>query len=78
MPVSDTVIAAVVGGVNRVVIAHVLRTTTSPLTAVGPDLIRFITLSLASRSESQVPVSVSSVWNPACGSAALQGRRRSR
>jgi AcrR family transcriptional regulator len=47
-PVSDTVIAAVVGGVNRVVISHVLAKDPRPLTALKPELIRFITLALAS------------------------------
>jgi AcrR family transcriptional regulator len=47
-PVSDTVIAAVVGGVNRVVISHVLAKDTRPLTTLKPELIRFITLALAS------------------------------
>jgi AcrR family transcriptional regulator len=47
-PVSDTVIAAVVGGVNRVVISHVLAGDPRPLTDLRPELIRFITLALAS------------------------------
>jgi AcrR family transcriptional regulator len=47
-PVSDTVIAAVVGGVNRVVISHVLANDPRPLTALKPELLRFITLALAS------------------------------
>ena len=50
-PVSDTVIAAVVGGVNRVVISHVLSGDDEPLTALKPELLRFIKLSLASRAE---------------------------
>lgn len=45
--VSDTVIAAVVGGVNRVVVSHVLAGNEEPLTALKPDLLRFIKLSLA-------------------------------
>jgi AcrR family transcriptional regulator len=51
VPVSDTVIAAVVGGVNRVVISHVLEEGDEPLTALKPELLRFIKLSLASRAE---------------------------
>ncbi|HEY7632955.1 MAG TPA: TetR/AcrR family transcriptional regulator [Thermoleophilaceae bacterium] len=48
VPVSDTVIAAVVGGVNRVVISHVLADKPAPLTSLKPELLRFIKLSLAS------------------------------
>jgi AcrR family transcriptional regulator len=51
IPVSDTVIAAVVGGVNRVVISHVLAGKKAPLTSLGPELLRFIKLSLAATSE---------------------------
>jgi AcrR family transcriptional regulator len=51
VPVSDTVIAAVVGGVNRVVISHVLEEGDEPLAALKPELLRFIKLSLASRAE---------------------------
>jgi AcrR family transcriptional regulator len=51
VPVSDTVIAAVVGGVNRVVISHVLEEGDEPLTALKPELLRFIKLSLASRAD---------------------------
>lgn len=46
--VSDTVIAAVVGGVNRVLISHVLANDQRPLTALKPELLRFIKLALAS------------------------------
>jgi hypothetical protein len=49
VPVSDTVIAAVVGGVNRVVISHVLEKRPEPLTDLKPDLIRFIKMTLATR-----------------------------
>jgi AcrR family transcriptional regulator len=48
VPVSDTVVAAVVGGVNRVVIAHVIDGDGSPLVDLKPELLRFITLALAS------------------------------
>jgi AcrR family transcriptional regulator len=51
VPVSDTVIAAVVGGVNRVVISHVLEEGDEPLAALKPELLRFIKLSLASRAD---------------------------
>jgi AcrR family transcriptional regulator len=46
--VSDTVVAAVVGGVNRVLISHVLSGSDGPLTELKPELIRFIKLGLAS------------------------------
>jgi hypothetical protein len=49
IPVSDTVIAAVVGGVNRVVISHVLAGKRRPLTSLKPELARFIELNLAAR-----------------------------
>src|SRR3954454_2917511 len=49
VPVSDTVIAAVVGGVNRVLISHVLERRPEPLTDLKPDLIRFIKMTLATR-----------------------------
>lgn len=52
-PVSDTVIAAVVGGVNRVVISHVLSSSRAPLTELRPDLLRFIRLALASPERGQ-------------------------
>ena len=51
-PVSDTVIAAAVGGVNRVLISHVLANDRRPLTALKPELLRFIKLTLASHDES--------------------------
>ncbi len=46
--VSDTVLAAVVGGTNRVVISHVLSGSSEPLTTLKADLLRFITMTLAS------------------------------
>jgi AcrR family transcriptional regulator len=51
VPVSDTVIAAVVGGVNRVVISHVLAGESAPLTSLRPDLLRFIKMALATHEE---------------------------
>jgi AcrR family transcriptional regulator len=45
--VSDTVVAAVVGGINRVVVSHVLSDSDEPLTTLKPDLLRFIKLNLA-------------------------------
>jgi AcrR family transcriptional regulator len=48
VPVSDTIVAAVVGGVNRVVISHVLEGSGEPLTTLKPELLRFIKLALAS------------------------------
>lgn len=50
VPVSDTLIAAVVGGINRVVISHVLARKRAPLTGLKPELLRFIKLTLASTS----------------------------
>jgi AcrR family transcriptional regulator len=47
VPVSDTLIAAVVGGVNRVVISHVLAPNSEPLTSLKPELLLFIKLILA-------------------------------
>jgi AcrR family transcriptional regulator len=47
VPVSDTVLAAVVGGINRVVISHVLAGNSEPLTSLKPELLRFIKMTLA-------------------------------
>jgi AcrR family transcriptional regulator len=49
--VSDTVVAAVVGGVNRVLISHVLEHKPEPLTELKADLIAFIKMSLATRQK---------------------------
>ena len=51
VPVSDTLIAAAVGGVNRIVISHVLEGGDEPLTAIGPDLIRFLKMILATHED---------------------------
>ena len=51
IPVSDTLIAAVVGGVNRVVISHVLAGENAPLTSLKPELLRFLKMTLAAREE---------------------------
>jgi AcrR family transcriptional regulator len=51
VPMSDTVIAAVVGGVNRVLISHVLDGRKEPLTTLKPELIKFISMTLASHAE---------------------------
>jgi AcrR family transcriptional regulator len=48
VPVSDTVIAAVVGGVNRVLISHVLSGSDEPLASLLPELKSFMRLTLAS------------------------------
>jgi AcrR family transcriptional regulator len=48
VPVSDTVLAAVVGGTNRVVISHVLAGRSEPLTSLKPELLGFIAMTLAS------------------------------
>jgi AcrR family transcriptional regulator len=50
-PVSDTVIAAVVGGVNRVLISRVLENDAAPLIDLKPELLRFIRMTLAAREE---------------------------
>jgi AcrR family transcriptional regulator len=50
-PVSDTMVAAVVGGVNRVMISHVLSDSDKPLVALKPELLRFITITLASHEK---------------------------
>jgi AcrR family transcriptional regulator len=46
VPVSDTVLAAVVGGTNRVVISHILAGNSEPLTTLKPELLRFIKMTL--------------------------------
>jgi hypothetical protein len=48
VPVSDVLISAAVGGVNRVVISHVLSGDPAPLTDLGPELLRFVKMILAS------------------------------
>jgi AcrR family transcriptional regulator len=45
--VSETIVAAVVGGINRVVISHLLSGDKRPLTALKPELVRFVSLTLA-------------------------------
>lgn len=47
VPASDTLIDAVVGGINRVVISRVLADDPAPLTDLEPELLRFVTLTLA-------------------------------
>jgi AcrR family transcriptional regulator len=51
VPVSDTVIAAVVGGINRVMISHVLARKSESLITLKPELLRFIKLTLASHED---------------------------
>jgi len=51
VPVSDTLIAAVVGGVNRVVISHVLADSSAPLTSLKPELLRFVKMTLATHEQ---------------------------
>ena len=48
VPVSPTTVSAVVGGVNRVVISHLLANEKAPLTSLKPELQAFIELALAS------------------------------
>jgi hypothetical protein len=47
VPVSDTMLVAVVGGTNRVVISHILADSSQPLTTLKPELLRFIKMTLA-------------------------------
>jgi AcrR family transcriptional regulator len=49
VPVSDVLVAAVVGGVNRVVISHLLDRSEEPLSSLEPELRRFIEMVLAAR-----------------------------
>jgi AcrR family transcriptional regulator len=49
--VSDTLIAAAVGGVNRVVISHVMADDAIPLTDLAPELLRFLKMVLVSHEE---------------------------
>jgi len=51
VPVSDSVIAAVVGGVNRVLISHVLDRRKAPLTSLKPELLGFIKMTLATHEQ---------------------------
>jgi AcrR family transcriptional regulator len=47
VPVSDTLVAAVEGGLNRVVVSHLLAGDTEPLTSLLPELRRFVVTVLA-------------------------------
>jgi AcrR family transcriptional regulator len=47
VPVSDTIVAAVVGGINRVMISAVLDESGRPLSELKPELVRFVELTLA-------------------------------
>jgi AcrR family transcriptional regulator len=47
VPVSDTEVAAVVGGVNRVMLSHVLGEDARPLIALKPELVAFVRRTLA-------------------------------
>jgi AcrR family transcriptional regulator len=47
--VSPTTVAAVVGGVNRVVISHLLANEKAPLARLKPELLEFIELTLVAR-----------------------------
>jgi AcrR family transcriptional regulator len=47
--VSPTTVAAVVGGVNRVVISHLLANEQAPLASLKPELLEFIELTLVAR-----------------------------
>jgi AcrR family transcriptional regulator len=47
--VSPTAVAAVVGGVNRVVISHLLANEKAPLASLKPELLEFIELTLVAR-----------------------------
>ena len=47
VPASDTLLAAVEGGANRVVVSHVLAGSEEPLISLKPELLRFIRTTLA-------------------------------
>lgn len=51
LEVSDTIVTAVVGGVNRAVVSHVMSDDDAPLIELKPDLLRFIKMSLATHEE---------------------------
>lgn len=53
VPVSDVLIAAVVGGINRLVVSHVLANNPEPLTVLQPEMLRFITMTLAAHPHAQ-------------------------
>jgi AcrR family transcriptional regulator len=53
--VSDTLVAAVVGGVNRVVISHVIGGNPAPLISLKPELSRFIQMVLTTHEEPSTP-----------------------
>lgn len=55
VPVSDTLIAAAVGGVNRLLISHVLSDTEEPITDLAPELSRFIKMILAAHQSHDPP-----------------------
>jgi AcrR family transcriptional regulator len=48
---SATLIAAVVGGINRIVISHVLASDSAPLITLKPELERFVKLTLATHED---------------------------
>ena len=52
--VSDLVIAAVVGGINRLVISHILAGNPDPLTTLQPEMMHFVTMTLAAHPEPPV------------------------
>jgi AcrR family transcriptional regulator len=52
-PASDMLIAAVVGGINRLVISHVLADDPTPLTDLEPELERFVKVTLASHESDE-------------------------
>jgi AcrR family transcriptional regulator len=50
IPVSDLLIEAVSGGINRLVVSSVLAENPEPLTALQAEMVRFITMTLAARA----------------------------
>ena len=50
-PSAGAGIAAVVGGINRVVISHVLSGSKAPLTDLKPDMVQFVTMTLATHEQ---------------------------
>jgi AcrR family transcriptional regulator len=51
IPVSDLIVAAVVGGINRLVISHVLSNNPRPLTVLQPEMTKFILMNLAAHRQ---------------------------
>jgi AcrR family transcriptional regulator len=59
VPASDTLLAAVEGGANRVVISHVLAGEEAPLISLKPELLAFIRTTLATHEDPNAGAGVS-------------------